>query len=71
MRVTGGAGFIVSTVTRRIIALAPHRVLVFDKLTYAGNLASLVPAAALPIKGRDSRPHGIWSGQGLVFDIAA
>ena len=43
--VTGGAGFIGSAVARRIIQQTPDRVLVFDKLTYAGNLASLAPVA--------------------------
>lgn len=43
--VTGGAGFIGSAVTRWIIQNTPDRVLVFDKLTYAGNLASLAPVA--------------------------
>src|SRR5271154_3948257 len=39
--VTGGAGFIGSAVARRIIEESDHRVLVFDKLTYAGNIDSL------------------------------
>lgn len=46
--VTGGAGFIGSAVTRWIIENTPHHVLVFDKLTYAGNLASLAPVARDP-----------------------
>jgi dTDP-glucose 4,6-dehydratase len=41
--VTGGAGFIGSAVVRHLIAHTAHEVLVLDKLTYAGNLASLVP----------------------------
>ena len=41
--VTGGAGFIGSAVSRRLIERTQDRVLVFDKLTYAGNLASLQP----------------------------
>jgi dTDP-glucose 4,6-dehydratase len=39
--VTGGAGFIGSSVARRIIEGSQHQVLVLDKLTYAGNLDSL------------------------------
>jgi dTDP-glucose 4,6-dehydratase len=46
--VTGGAGFIGSAVTRRLIAETGHSVCVVDKLTYAGNLASLAPVAADP-----------------------
>ena len=46
--VTGGAGFIGSAVARRIVMQTPHDVLVFDKLTYAGNLASLAPVADDP-----------------------
>jgi dTDP-glucose 4,6-dehydratase len=46
--VTGGAGFIGSAVARRIIQNTPHNVLVLDKLTYAGNLASLAPIADDP-----------------------
>jgi dTDP-glucose 4,6-dehydratase len=46
--VTGGAGFIGSAVVRRIIEATEYSVLVFDKLTYAGNLASLAPVAGSP-----------------------
>ncbi len=46
--VTGGAGFIGSAVVRRLIEATQHRVLVVDKLTYAGNLDSLAPVAANP-----------------------
>ncbi len=46
--VTGAAGFIGSAVARRIIRETPHQLLVFDKLTYAGNLASLAPIADDP-----------------------
>ncbi len=45
--VTGGAGFIGSAVVRRAISDGDD-VLVLDKLTYAGNLASLAPAAGSP-----------------------
>jgi dTDP-glucose 4,6-dehydratase len=39
--VTGGAGFIGSAVCRHLVADLGHQVLNLDKLTYAGNLASL------------------------------
>ena len=39
--VTGGAGFIGSAVCRHLAANPGHRVVNVDKLTYAGNLASL------------------------------
>jgi dTDP-glucose 4,6-dehydratase len=43
--ITGGAGFIGSAVTRAIVQQTSDNVMVFDKLTYAGNLASLAPVA--------------------------
>lgn len=43
--VTGGAGFIGSALVRRLVEHTHHEVLVFDKLTYAGVLSSLKPAA--------------------------
>jgi dTDP-glucose 4,6-dehydratase len=46
--VTGGAGFIGSAVCRHFIRDLGHDVVVIDKLTYAGNLASLAPVAADP-----------------------
>lgn len=46
--VTGGAGFIGSAVVRHIIRESDHRVLVIDKLTYAGNLDSLSPVSGDP-----------------------
>lgn len=46
--VTGGAGFIGSAVVRHIIATTDDHVLVLDKLSYAGNLASLAPVADNP-----------------------
>ena len=43
--VTGGAGFIGSAVIRHLILNSDHAVVNVDKLTYAGNLASLEPVA--------------------------
>ncbi|MDY6460432.1 dTDP-glucose 4,6-dehydratase [Acinetobacter faecalis] len=45
LMVTGGAGFIGSAVIRHIINNTNHEVLNVDKLTYAGNLESLVSVA--------------------------
>jgi len=46
--VTGGAGFIGSAVVRHLVGDLGHDVVNLDKLTYAGNLASLAPVAASP-----------------------
>ena len=51
--VTGGAGFIGSQYVRELLSdsypgLAGAQVTVFDKLTYAGNLANLAPIADSP-----------------------
>src|SRR5215204_4667033 len=46
--VTGGAGFIGSAVCRHFIADLGHEVIVVDKLTYAGSLASLTPVSSSP-----------------------
>ena len=46
--VTGGAGFIGSNLVRRALARTADRVVVLDKLTYAGNLASLADASENP-----------------------
>jgi len=46
--VTGGAGFIGSTVVRMIINITDDVVVNIDKLTYAGNLDSLQPVADNP-----------------------
>jgi dTDP-glucose 4,6-dehydratase len=46
--ITGGAGFIGSAVVRHLIRDTEHRVLVIDKLTYAGNLESLAPVSDDP-----------------------
>ncbi|GMR06327.1 MAG: dTDP-glucose 4,6-dehydratase [Gammaproteobacteria bacterium] len=46
--ITGGAGFIGSTVVRMIINTSDDIVVNIDKLTYAGNLDSLQPVADNP-----------------------
>jgi dTDP-glucose 4,6-dehydratase len=46
--ITGGAGFIGSAVVRHAIRESNDRVLVVDKLTYAGNLDSLGPVSNDP-----------------------
>lgn len=46
--VTGGAGFIGSAVVRLLAAKPEHRVINLDKLTYAGNLASLASVEKQP-----------------------
>jgi dTDP-glucose 4,6-dehydratase len=43
--VTGGAGFIGSAVIRHIINNTADSVINLDKLTYAGNLESLLPVS--------------------------
>lgn len=60
--VTGGAGFIGSALVRYLVGEAGTQVLNFDKLTYAGNLASLAPVAG------SNRYHFV---QGDVCDRAA
>ncbi len=44
--ITGGAGFIGSAVSRYFASQSRHDVIVLDKLTYAGNLASLAEIAS-------------------------
>ena len=44
--ITGGAGFIGSAVSRYFASQSQHHVIVLDKLTYAGNLASLAEIAS-------------------------
>jgi dTDP-glucose 4,6-dehydratase len=46
--VTGGAGFIGSALVRYLVGHTDHEVLVIDKLTYAGNLASLASVQGHP-----------------------
>src|ERR1035437_2201511 len=45
---TGGAGFIGSNLVHHLLQHTPHRVIVLDKLTYAGNLASLASVSTDP-----------------------
>ena len=46
--VTGGAGFIGSAVIRHIISNTDDSVVNVDKLTYAGNLESLLSVSDSP-----------------------
>src|SRR5690349_4392313 len=46
--VTGGAGFIGSNFVRHALGATAARLVVVDKLTYAGNLASLAEATPDP-----------------------
>ncbi|WP_322512134.1 GDP-mannose 4,6-dehydratase, partial [Chloroflexus sp.] len=47
--VTGGAGFIGSNFVHYMLGkYADYRIVVYDKLTYAGNLANLAPVANDP-----------------------
>lgn len=46
--VTGGAGFIGSALVRYLIETTDNEVVNLDKLTYAGNLDSLLPVADTP-----------------------
>ena len=46
--ITGGAGFIGSALVRFLIAETSHQVVVVDKLSYAGNLASLASVVDSP-----------------------
>ncbi len=47
--VTGGAGFIGSAFVRHMVSTYPdYRIVVYDKLTYAGNLDNLIPVKDAP-----------------------
>ncbi len=41
MIITGGAGFIGANFTRHVLARVDHRLVIIDKLTYAGSLANI------------------------------
>lgn len=81
--VTGGAGFIGSNFTRRMLtgdypAFPDVQVTVLDKLTYAGNLANLEPVASSPnyefVKGDicDAELlHDLMPGHDAVVHFAA
>lgn len=63
--VTGGAGFIGSNFVHHVVAHTDHHVTVLDKLTYAGNLASL---AGLP-EERVEFVHGDITDAALVDEL--
>lgn len=46
--VTGGAGFIGSAVVRFLIDNTDYKIACLDKLTYAGNLESLISVSSSP-----------------------
>jgi dTDP-glucose 4,6-dehydratase len=81
--VTGGAGFIGSNFTRRLVAgayrtLPDPDVVVFDKLTYAGNEANLAPVADHPgytfVRGDICDPAAVddvIAGTDLIVHFAA
>ncbi len=66
--ITGGAGFIGSAVIRNIISNTADRVLNLDKLTYAGNLESLVDIES---NSRYEFVHGDICDKPLLDDIFA
>ncbi len=63
--ITGGAGFIGSALVRFLIENTEHRVVNFDKLTYAGNLESLESIAS---SARYHFVHGDINDCNLVSD---
>ena len=67
--VTGGAGFIGSNFTRRMLGLHPElRITVLDKLTYAGNRANLADLEGEP---RFRFVHGDIADPDVVDGLAA
>lgn len=78
--ITGGAGFIGSNLVRMAISRFPdHRIINFDKLTYAGNLENLAGLESHPrykfIKGDIANPADVArafeGGVAGVFHLAA
>jgi dTDP-glucose 4,6-dehydratase len=77
--ITGGAGFIGSNFIRHVLSLGEeHRVVNFDKLTYAGNLANLQSMAGNPryqfVKGDICDPDAVtqaMEGCDVVVHFAA
>jgi dTDP-glucose 4,6-dehydratase len=77
--VTGGAGFIGSNFVHMLLGRDPGlRVVVLDKLTYAGNLENLAPARADPrlefVQGDicdAAMVHEVMQGCDLVYNFAA
>src|SRR5437867_608290 len=61
--VTGGAGFIGCNFVRYVLANADARIVVLDKLTYAGNLCSLEDVVRNPryafVQGDISNPSDL------------
>jgi dTDP-glucose 4,6-dehydratase len=66
--VTGGAGFISSTVIRHLLAHTSHEVVSLDALTYAGNLENLADVMSHP---RLSFVRGDIRDAELVGDVVA
>jgi dTDP-glucose 4,6-dehydratase len=66
--VTGGAGFISSTLVRHLLAHTPYDVVSLDALTYAGNLENI---ADLMAHERLSFVHGDIRDARLVADVVA
>jgi dTDP-glucose 4,6-dehydratase len=64
--VTGGAGFISSSVIRHLLAATPYEVVSLDALTYAGNLENLADVLSHP---RLSFVHGDIRDAGLVHAL--
>jgi dTDP-glucose 4,6-dehydratase len=77
--ITGGAGFIGSNFIRLVLSLCQeHRVVNFDKLTYAGNLANLQSVAGNPqyrfVRGDICDPNAVtpaMEGCDVVVHFAA